>query len=144
MIKALEGRAGRGIRTVGAEEGVEEAFKPCMDDRGQLFSGKALSEGKHTEVQIVCDAAGDVAHLCELQCSVQRRFQKVVEGVMNLDLVRIRLHLCNSATLTSLNLNPTTIRPLQQGCAIQLRLTAEESAKDFRPSPGAIRASFIA
>ncbi|KZP16324.1 hypothetical protein FIBSPDRAFT_958055 [Athelia psychrophila] len=65
-------------------ECVEEAFNfKCMDESasGQLFSEKALSGPgcKHIEVQIVSDATGDVARLCEPQCSVQRPFQTVVE-----------------------------------------------------------------
>ncbi|KZP28769.1 hypothetical protein FIBSPDRAFT_994338 [Athelia psychrophila] len=60
----------------------------------------------------------------------------VTEEITNLDIVRMQLHLSNSATLTSLHLNPTTIGP-PQCCAIQLRLAAEDPAQDFRLSPGA-------
>ncbi|KZP02456.1 hypothetical protein FIBSPDRAFT_770717 [Athelia psychrophila] len=75
MSDALNGGGRRGMRVVSAEEGVGEA------PSGQLFAEKTLSGPgwKRIEVQIVGDGAGDVVHLWERECSVQRRFQNVVE-----------------------------------------------------------------
>ncbi|CAA7268513.1 unnamed protein product [Cyclocybe aegerita] len=83
MIKALDGGGGRGIRVVEWEEGVEEAFKRCLGESPskQVFAEKAFTGPgwKHVEVQIIGDGTGAVNHFWERQCSVQRRFQKVVE-----------------------------------------------------------------
>ncbi|KDR68330.1 hypothetical protein GALMADRAFT_256949 [Galerina marginata CBS 339.88] len=82
MIKALDGGGGRGIRVVEDESGVEEAFKRCLGESPskQLFVEKALTGTgwKHIEVQIIGDGTA-VNHLWERECSVQRRFQKIVE-----------------------------------------------------------------
>ncbi|EAU82890.2 carboxylase:pyruvate/acetyl-CoA/propionyl-CoA [Coprinopsis cinerea okayama7 len=83
MIKALDGGGGRGIRVVNSETEVEEAFKRCLGESPskQVFAEKALTGPgwKHIEVQIIGDGTGSVNHLWERECSVQRRFQKVVE-----------------------------------------------------------------
>ncbi|KAF9554220.1 hypothetical protein CPC08DRAFT_753802 [Agrocybe pediades] len=82
IIKALDGGGGRGIRIVNEEGLLEEAFKRCIGESPskQLFVEKALTGPgwKHVEVQIVGDGT-DVNHLWERECSVQRRFQKIVE-----------------------------------------------------------------
>ncbi|KAF8970403.1 hypothetical protein BDZ97DRAFT_1914705 [Flammula alnicola] len=82
MIKALDGGGGRGIRVVEAETGVDEAFKRCLGESPskQVFAEKALTGPgwKHIEVQIIGDGT-TVNHLWERECSVQRRFQKIVE-----------------------------------------------------------------
>ncbi|KAF9494798.1 carboxylase:pyruvate/acetyl-coa/propionyl-CoA [Pleurotus eryngii] len=84
MIKALDGGGGRGIRVVEQEDTLEESFKRCMGESPshQLFVEKALTGPgwKHIEVQIIGDGQGGVAHLWERECSVQRRFQKIVEA----------------------------------------------------------------
>ncbi|KAL0957993.1 hypothetical protein HGRIS_000168 [Hohenbuehelia grisea] len=84
MIKALDGGGGRGIRVVEHEGTLEESFKRCLGESPsrQLFVEKALTGPgwKHIEVQIVGDGQGGVTHFWERECSVQRRFQKVVEA----------------------------------------------------------------
>ncbi|KAJ3513150.1 hypothetical protein NLJ89_g3111 [Agrocybe chaxingu] len=83
MIKALDGGGGRGIRVVESEEGVEEAFKRCLGESPskQVFAEKAFTGPgwKHIEVQVIGDGTGAVNHFWERECSVQRRFQKIVE-----------------------------------------------------------------
>ncbi|RDB30517.1 Pyruvate carboxylase [Hypsizygus marmoreus] len=83
MIKALDGGGGRGIRIVEAEEGIEEAFNRCLGESPsrQIFVEKALTgpSWKHIEIQIIGDGTGAVNHLWERECSVQRRFQKIIE-----------------------------------------------------------------
>ncbi|KZP12838.1 hypothetical protein FIBSPDRAFT_148493 [Athelia psychrophila] len=97
MIDALNGGGRRGMRVISAEEGVEEAFKRfveirasctyadadhfrCMGESPSCVEKALPGPGwKHIEVQIVGDGAGDVVHLWERECSVQRRFQNVVE-----------------------------------------------------------------
>ncbi|KAJ2932220.1 hypothetical protein H1R20_g4871, partial [Candolleomyces eurysporus] len=83
MIKALDGGGGRGIRVVSRAEDVDEAFNRCLGESPskQVFVEKALTGPgwKHIEVQIIGDGTGRVNHLWERECSVQRRFQKIVE-----------------------------------------------------------------
>ncbi|KAF6744845.1 carboxylase:pyruvate/acetyl-coa/propionyl-CoA [Ephemerocybe angulata] len=83
MIKALDGGGGRGIRVVNRPEELDEAFKRCLGESPskQVFVEKALTGAgwKHIEVQIIGDGTGAVNHSWERECSVQRRFQKIVE-----------------------------------------------------------------
>lgn len=82
MIKAVDGGGGRGIRLVYREEDLESTFRRAANESpsGKLFAEKAAVEGIcHIEVQIVGDGEGSVRHLWERECSIQRRFQKVVE-----------------------------------------------------------------
>jgi pyruvate carboxylase len=82
MIKAVDGGGGRGIRLVEAEEGLDGAWLRALEESPSksLFVEKAAVKGfKHVEVQIVGDGRGRVVHMFERECSVQRRWQKVVE-----------------------------------------------------------------
>jgi pyruvate carboxylase len=82
VIKAVDGGGGRGIRIVREESDLaglmERALResPCR----KVFAEKAAINGyRHIEVQIIGDGHGNVRHLWERECSLQRRFQKVVE-----------------------------------------------------------------
>ena len=85
MLKAASGGGGRGMRVIrddeqlrkGFFEARNEALKAFGDDT--VFLEKFVERPKHIEVQLVADAHGNVTHLYERDCSVQRRFQKVVE-----------------------------------------------------------------
>jgi len=85
MIKAASGGGGRGMRVVrnqkelikGFHEARNEALNAFDDDT--LFLEKYIDSPKHIEVQIMGDNYGNLVHLYERDCSVQRRFQKVVE-----------------------------------------------------------------
>ncbi|TBU31410.1 hypothetical protein BD311DRAFT_656741 [Dichomitus squalens] len=83
ILKALDGGGGRGIRLVNAAGDVENAFQRCLGESPskQIFAEQALvGRGwKHVEVQVVGDSQGNVTHLWERECSVQRRFQKIIE-----------------------------------------------------------------
>ncbi|KAI0336719.1 hypothetical protein GY45DRAFT_1365679 [Cubamyces sp. BRFM 1775] len=83
IIKALDGGGGRGIRLVYAHEEIEDAFRRCVGESAshQVFAEKAFigPDWRHIEVQIVGDGHGNVTHLWERECNVQRRFQKLVE-----------------------------------------------------------------
>lgn len=89
MIKAAAGGGGRGMRLVRDEEdapdGIEAAVAGARREAqaafgdGRLLVERALSEGRHVEVQVIFDAHGHGVHLGERDCSVQRRRQKVIE-----------------------------------------------------------------
>ncbi|KAI0777206.1 hypothetical protein BD413DRAFT_514344 [Trametes elegans] len=88
VIKALDGGGGRGIRLVNVDDDVEIAFDRCVGESAsrEVFVEKAFvgSGWRHVEVQIVGDGHGATTHLWERECSIQRRFQKVVESAPSL------------------------------------------------------------
>jgi len=92
MIKAATGGGGRGMRVVKSEDQLEKAFIEATreaktafgDDR--VFIEKYIDDPKHIEVQILGDHHGNLVHLFERDCSVQRRFQKVVEVAPSIGL----------------------------------------------------------
>lgn len=82
MIKAVDGGGGRGIRLVRSEDVLENAVQRCVSESPSrlVFAEQAAVDGyKHIEIQIIGDGEGGIKHLWERDCSVQRRFQKIVE-----------------------------------------------------------------
>ncbi|KAF1359226.1 hypothetical protein EJ07DRAFT_178837 [Lizonia empirigonia] len=82
MVKAVDGGGGRGIRLIRSEEQLVSSVKRAVEESPskQLFAEKAAVDGfRHVEVQIIGDGSGNVTHLWERECSIQRRYQKVVE-----------------------------------------------------------------
>ncbi len=85
MIKALAGGGGRGARAVERVEDVESAYARCRSEalaafgNGDVFVEQYLPRARHVEVQIAGDGSGAVSHLWERECSIQRRYQKLVE-----------------------------------------------------------------
>lgn len=85
MIKAVAGGGGRGMRAVRDLAGFEDAWRRCASEAAKAFGASDLyveeliGRSRHIEVQIVGDQDGNVGHLFERECSVQRRFQKIVE-----------------------------------------------------------------
>lgn len=82
MIKAVDGGGGRGIRLVKGQDTLENAVQRCISESPSktVFAEQAAVDGyKHIEVQILGNGKGGVRHLWERDCSVQRRFQKIVE-----------------------------------------------------------------
>src|SRR3954451_12932337 len=85
MIKATAGGGGRGIRKVERPEDLAESFERASSEGAKtagdatVFMERAISGGRHVEVQVVADATGDVWTLGVRDCSVQRRNQKVLE-----------------------------------------------------------------
>ena len=85
IIKAVAGGGGRGTRAVLAEAEIEQAFQRCQSEakaafgREDVYVETFIPRARHIEVQILGDHTGSIAHLGERECSVQRRFQKVVE-----------------------------------------------------------------
>jgi pyruvate carboxylase len=82
MLKAVDGGGGRGIRLVRAAEELPNALERAQGESPSetVFAEKAAVDGfHHVEVQIIGDGSGEVMHVWERDCSVQRRFQKIVE-----------------------------------------------------------------
>lgn len=85
IIKASAGGGGKGIRVVHDAKGIKSAFRACQseglnyfkDDR--VFIERFIQNPKHIEIQVFGDSKGNVIHLYERECSVQRRHQKLIE-----------------------------------------------------------------
>lgn len=82
MVKAVDGGGGRGIRLIRSDDQLASSVKRAIEESPskQVFAEKAAVDGfRHIEVQIIGDGSGNVTHLWERECSIQRRYQKVVE-----------------------------------------------------------------
>ncbi|XP_066146860.1 pyruvate carboxylase, mitochondrial isoform X1 [Euwallacea fornicatus] len=85
IFKAAYGGGGRGMRVVTSMDKLEENYKRASSEalaafgNGALFIERFIERPRHIEVQLLGDKAGNVVHLYERDCSVQRRHQKVVE-----------------------------------------------------------------
>ena len=85
IIKAAGGGGGRGMRIVHKESDFERVFKSAQSESLSAFGSDAVfiekyvEEPKHIEFQVLADHHGNVVHLGERECSVQRRYQKLVE-----------------------------------------------------------------
>ena len=85
MLKALAGGGGKGMRLVHSEDEMEAAFRMSRSEAANSFGNDAIYIEKyienphHIEVQVLGDKYGNVIHLYERECSIQRRNQKVIE-----------------------------------------------------------------
>lgn len=85
MLKAAAGGGGRGMRVVRDDEQLKKSFREARSEAKNAFGDdtvfleKFVEHPKHIEVQVAADRHGNIVHLYERDCSVQRRFQKVVE-----------------------------------------------------------------
>jgi len=85
LIKAVAGGGGKGMRSVQTKTEFAEALLAAQREAGRAFGNdgvlleKLIARPRHVEVQIFADAAGNVVHLFERDCSLQRRHQKVIE-----------------------------------------------------------------
>jgi acetyl/propionyl-CoA carboxylase alpha subunit/acetyl-CoA carboxylase carboxyltransferase component len=85
MIKAIAGGGGRGTRAVTAVDDIAAAYERCRSEakaafgREDVYVEEYLPEVRHIEVQILGDSTGHIVHLGERDCSLQRRYQKIVE-----------------------------------------------------------------
>ncbi len=85
LIKAISGGGGRGMRAVGSREELEKLYDRCRSEALMAFGNDAvyvealIPKVRHIEVQIIGDGSGNVCHLWERECSMQRQHQKLVE-----------------------------------------------------------------
>ncbi|MBT7216251.1 MAG: pyruvate carboxylase, partial [Verrucomicrobia bacterium] len=104
IIKAAFGGGGRGMRIVEKPSELQARLAEAQEEAQNAFGNPAvfleryIKRAKHIEVQILGDQHGNVVHLHERDCSVQRRYQKVVEIAPSIDLEgTLRQDLCQSA-----------------------------------------------
>lgn len=202
LLKPSAGGGGKGMQVVRVLDGLRDAVTSAIRvarnsfGDGRLIVERYIEQPRHVEVQVFGDSQGQVVHLFERECSLQRRHQKVVEeapapclpedvrqqlveaavrgarslGYLNAGTfefilgkdqrfyfleVNTRLQVEHPVTecITGLDLVEWQLRvasgeplPLQQdeirakGHAVECRLYAEDPARDFRPSPGAVGA----
>lgn len=203
IFKAAFGGGGRGMRLVENVENLEESFTRAVSEaekafgNGAMFIERYLEGPRHIELQILGDSHGNIVHLYERDCSIQRRYQKVVEiapglhllpemrktlaedalkiarhvgyqnagtveflldaqgrhyfievnsrlqvehtvteQVTGVDLVQSQIRVAEGHSLADLGLEQENIG--LNGCAIQVRVTTEDPAYDFRPDTGRI------
>lgn len=85
LLKAVAGGGGKGMRIVRSTSEVEAAFSACRQEArkafgdGRIFIERFIERPRHIEVQILADSLGNVIHLGERECSIQRRYQKIIE-----------------------------------------------------------------
>jgi len=85
IIKASAGGGGRGMRIIREEAELEKLFFMAQREaltafgNGELYMEKYITEMRHIEVQIIADSKGNILHLGERDCSIQRRHQKLIE-----------------------------------------------------------------
>ena len=104
MLKAAKGGGGRGMRVIRSEEDFRSAFEQAQRESlsafgsSDVFIEKFINKARHIEVQLLGDEHGNLVHLYERDCSVQRRHQKVAEiaPAPFLD-PKLRQALCDSA-----------------------------------------------
>ncbi|MGD6818410.1 pyruvate carboxylase [Metabacillus sp. 113a] len=104
IIKASLGGGGRGMRIVRSKASVKESYERAKSEAKAAFGNdevyveKLIENPKHIEVQIIGDKSGNIVHLYERDCSIQRRHQKVVEVAPSVSLPEeFRLEICHSA-----------------------------------------------
>lgn len=104
IVKAAMGGGGRGMRIVQDEAALEARLEEAQGEAksafgdASVFLEKYLPRARHLEVQILADGHGNVLHLFERDCSVQRRYQKVIEVAPAANLpASVRMELCEAA-----------------------------------------------
>ncbi|WP_042456057.1 pyruvate carboxylase [Neobacillus dielmonensis] len=125
IIKAALGGGGRGMRIVNSRAEVSEAFDRAKSEAKAAFGNdevyleKLIEKPKHIEVQIIGDKHGNIVHLYDRDCSVQRRHQKVVEVAPSTAISHeLRKQICDAAVklMSHVNyLNAGTVEFLVSG-----------------------------
>ncbi|MEK7261416.1 MAG: acetyl-CoA carboxylase biotin carboxylase subunit [Pseudomonadota bacterium] len=108
MLKATSGGGGRGIRRCNTEEELKRAYERVVSEAtkafgsAEVFLEKAVVNPRHIEVQVLGDKYGNVIHLFERDCSIQRRHQKLVEIAPSPQLTdQQRTHVCELGVLAA-------------------------------------------
>ena len=108
MVKASAGGGGKGIRIVRTEDELDQAFEAAQSETkaafgdDQMYMEKVIEHARHIEVQVLGDHFGNVIHLGERDCSLQRKNQKVLEEAPSPVLSEeTREKMCKSAVLAA-------------------------------------------
>lgn len=112
LIKAAAGGGGKGMRIVNSDHEVEEQMERAISEAlsafgdGSVFIEKYITSPRHIEFQILADNHGNIVHLFERECSIQRRHQKVIEEAPSCILdAELRKKMGESATLVAKSCN---------------------------------------
>jgi pyruvate carboxylase len=104
MLKAAKGGGGRGMRVVKSDKGLPDALSQAQREAktafgsADVFLEKFVARARHIEVQLLGDSHGNLVHLYERDCSLQRRHQKVIEIAPSYNLApEVRDKLCEAA-----------------------------------------------
>src|SRR5690554_631391 len=90
ILKASAGGGGRGMRVVHSEDGLARAFQSAQEEarmafgNAELYLEKYLEEPRHVEIQLFGDGDGNIVHFFDRDCSIQRRYQKILEEAPSL------------------------------------------------------------
>jgi len=107
LVKAAAGGGGRGMRRVEKKEGLAEVLASARSEAENAFGSselileKLLENARHIEVQVFADCQGNVIHLGERDCSVQRRHQKVIEEAPSPAVSEVLREAIGSAAVTA-------------------------------------------
>jgi len=205
LVKAAAGGGGRGMRVVVNDQALQTAFQQAQAEAdaafgsGEVYLEKYVEHPRHVEVQVLADVHGNVVHLWERDCTLQRRHQKLIEESPAPELDdAVRQAMCDAAVrlvraanytnagtvefivdrqghfyfielnariqvehpvtemVTGIDLIKAQIRiaageplPFAQeeitcrGAAIECRINAEDTQRNFRPSPGMIERMIV-
>jgi acetyl-CoA carboxylase biotin carboxylase subunit len=171
IIKAAAGGGGKGMRVARDAEEFQRAFQLARNealaafDSAEVYVEKYLDRPRHVEIQVMGDQHGKIVHLCERDCSVQRRHQKLVEEAPSPALtqelreqmgdaaIRAAAHIgyVGAGTVEFLlngdghfrmaageRVNLVLRNNRLRGYAIECRVNAEDAYRNFQPSPGTI------
>jgi len=115
MIKAAAGGGGKGMVKVDSDEVLAQAFAQARSEAKKAFGDetilveKYIERGRHIEVQVVADEHGNVLHLFERECTIQRRNQKIIEEAPSPSLDDgLRQEICFTATRLMREIGYTT------------------------------------
>lgn len=104
MVKASAGGGGKGIRIVRSRDELQDAFEAAQSETlaafgdGSMYMEKVIEHARHVEVQVLGDSFGNVIHLGERDCSLQRKNQKVMEESPSPAISpEVRKELCKAA-----------------------------------------------
>lgn len=115
LLKACLGGGGRGIRVIADEEDLKKSFDSARREAqmafgsAELYIEKLVNRARHIEVQILADRFGNVVHLGERECSLQRRRQKILEEAPAVNLPEpLRLKILDAAVRAAKAIGYTT------------------------------------
>ena len=153
IIKAALGGGGKGMRVAQTAEEFEASFQTAQKESQMAFGDNTMyiehfvQHPRHIEFQILADSYGNVIHLGERDCSIQRNHQKMIEEAPSIALSdELRQRMGEAAVrriASGKKLSYTQDQVHLSGHAIECRINAENPAKGFRPSPGTIQDMYL-